>query len=94
MEAAAAGLLKAVCFMRNIRRRDASTSLYVRAARYCADMYFCLSEAGAQLMGETLTVSSFAKLFCDQFGRLCLCSLPLYLPPPSCVKWMQMRAAG
>lgn len=35
-----------------------------------------------QLMGETLIVSSFAKLFCLQFARslsLCLCSLPL--PP-------------
>lgn len=82
--------------MRTARRRDASTSLYVRAARYCADIYFCserLAEAGAQLMGGSLAVSSFAKLFCDQFGRLCLCSLPLYLAPPSCVKWMQMRAA-
>lgn len=85
MEAAAAGLLKAVGFMRKMRRRDASTSLRVRAARDCADMYFRserLSEAGAQLMGETLTVSSFAKLFCDQFGRLCLCSLLFISHPP------------
>lgn len=43
--------------MRTTRRRDAP-SLHVRAARYCADMYFCgerLSEAGAQSTGETLT---------------------------------------
>lgn len=65
-----------------------STSLYVRAARYCADMYFSSerpSEAWAQLMGETLIVSSFAKLFCDQFAHsvsLCLRSLPLYRAPP------------
>lgn len=52
-----------------------------------------------QLMGETLIVSSFAKLFCLQFARslsLCLCSLPL--PPLSLylaflprMKWMLMR---
>lgn len=44
------------------------------------------SETVARLMGETLIVSSFAKLFRDQFARslaLCLRSLPLYLAPAS-----------
>ena len=65
--------------------------LHFSAAYYYNDMYFSSEhrqqdpcEAGGlvQLMGETLIVSSFAKLFCLQFAHLlslCLCSLPLPL---------------